>query len=188
MTRVDHPLLVAATELLGLLDGMQAQVAAIKSQLERYEVPALTAPIPVLVCDDPTLAAELRERISAIGVACARAYGYGSRSGRPARGGVPQVAARLRAALGIQRIAEMRVAQWSKGIAALRRIEQDARQRIHEMSTDAGEPAKQIEAAPRADVARARDRDAAGPPARADSGRPAPEPGMDPTPPRKEVP
>jgi hypothetical protein len=188
MTRVDHPLLVAATELLGLLDGMQAQVAAIKSQLERQEVPALTAPIPVLVCDDPTLAAELCERISAIGVACARAYGYGSRSGRPARGGVPQVAARLRAALGIQRIADMRVAQWSKGIAALRRIEQDARQRLLEMSTDAGEPPTLIEGTARADVARARERDAAGHPARADSGGPAAEPGVDPTPPRKAVP
>jgi hypothetical protein len=136
-----HPLLVAANELLGLLAGMQAQIAVIKARLERHDVPAPTAPIPVLVRDDSTLDAELHDRISAVGVLCARAYRYGSRSGRPACGGFPQVAARLRADLGIQRLRDMRFDQWGHGLAALRRIEQDARQRILDMSTDAGEPA-----------------------------------------------
>jgi hypothetical protein len=175
LDRQPHPLLVATNELLTLLAEARAQIVRIKSELERQVVPAPSPTLPVFVCDDPTLEVELHERITAAGIICARAYGYRYKT----RGGFPQVAARLRAELGIQRLIDLRIAQWSQALAALRRIEQHARQRILDMSSAGGHPAALIKDVVRADVADMPQHDAA--------GRPSAEPVLEPTPPR-EVP
>ena len=173
--RQPYPLLALANELLELLADAREQIAGIKSELERQQVPALRPASPVFVRDDPTLEVELHERITAVGVLCAQAYGYRYKTRR----GFPQVAARLRADLGIQRLSDMRVDHWSQAVTALRRIEHDARQRIVQLSTDRDNPANSTEEAVRADLAGMRD--AVGRAAQEDPGRPSAGPCAGPT-------